>query len=215
MAETTKVQIRRGGFRQPPQVLEFIASLNDAGIAPKQISDRVEKAFPGQHVSSKTVLRIREWQQQRRVDPEPWSLLSDVDGVDPALTLPAVAALLHATDGRRRQLTIGEARSVTRIRRAAPDIPIETALRVAWMYPRTTPPTVLDEVLAFAPWRGAAERSAYLDAIERGWLPSWSPGMPWAQLAATAEQESPESTTPPVAITKPRKGGPRDKKGTR
>lgn len=172
----TAARPRARGFRAPVPVQDYIAELDQQRVVPKQIRADVNAKFPDDPVTARTLSRILTWQRAQRRDGEVWSPRAGiVEGVDVALALPAVAELLIWTDGRRRQLTVGEAQRVTFVRRAAPDIPIRVALRVALMYGRTTPENVLDAYLAFAPWRGPRELRKYLKAISDGLLPSWSP----------------------------------------
>ncbi|HEY8648901.1 MAG TPA: hypothetical protein VIM50_05940 [Candidatus Limnocylindria bacterium] len=140
-------------------------------MPPKQILAELASRFPDSPVSPRTLTRILKTQRARRGDGELWSPRKGADGVDVALTLPAIAHLIELSEGRRRQLTLDEARRFTFVRTAAPDLPIPTAFRLTQMYGHTTPENVLDSFLAFAPWRGPAERAAYAGAIRQNWLP--------------------------------------------
>jgi hypothetical protein len=166
-----KARPRARGFRLPPAVLDYIAENDQKAVPPKQILNDVAEKFPDSPVSPRTLTRVLAGQRAQRRDGEHWSPREGADGVDVALTVPAIAHLIEWSEGRRRELTIGEARRITFVRRAAPDIPIPLAFKIAQMYGRTTPENVLDSFLAFAPWRGERERLAYRDAIKQNWLP--------------------------------------------
>lgn len=169
-------------------MLDYIGQLDQKGVVPKQILDDVKQTFPDQSLSASTLSRILRDQRATRRDTEAWSPHEAVNGVDVSAALPALAPLIASSEGRRQRLSLAEAQRITFVRRAAPDIPIELAFRVAQMYARTTPEALLDAYLAFAPWRGDRERRAYLHAIDEEWLPRWSPQTLRELFAAQPEQ---------------------------
>lgn len=118
-------------------------------------------------------------------DPSgPWTLGS-ADAADIALVVPVLAAVVEQTRGQRTQITNAEAAWVARIRRAAVDLPLDAAYRLARVYMsreahgETT--TDLDLFLSWGAWRDQETADRYFAAVNDGWV-----GAPPTFLANTA-----------------------------
>lgn len=123
---------------------------------------------------------IQNYLKGRLLDPTgPWSMQNtEEDETDPSLVLPVLAAVLVRTEGRRSQLTNGEAKWVTRVRQVAPELPPWWAYRVARAFQarelQSEPTADLDLLMSFAPWRDPQYLSLFLVTIELA-HPEWFP----------------------------------------
>ena len=119
-----------------------------------------------------------------------WTIADARDGEEARLVLETLAAVIEATEGKRREITRGEAAWVIRIRRAAPDLHPWEAFRLARTYlrleERGEPSGFLDAFLAFAPWRSPEHFERTKAAIRKGWLPAYRGGYPGAFTHFTA-----------------------------
>lgn len=121
-------------------------------------------------------------------DGEPWAFPAAVpDAIDAALVLPVLARLMQSSRGGRRGVTVGEARWITAIRRAAPGLDPRVAFELAREYLLAAAGKAdradLDAFLAFAPWESGAARSTYEAALGAKWI-----GPPLAWLRQTGEE---------------------------
>jgi hypothetical protein len=105
---------------------------------------------------------IRNWATRWGSDQSgPW-VISDPE-TDPTLLLPFLADLIEQTNGNVTSLTTDEARMLTRILPAVPDMPASAAYEwvIAYLAARDHEPLEgLIHYLAFAPWRDNGSRYA-------------------------------------------------------
>ena len=177
---------RNRTHRIPGPAFDKIAELYVKGWTAAAIAKELEQtAWP---VHFKTVQRIvREWRERDQGSRGPWSV-RDAEDDEAHLVLPVWGAMLQELarvfpdPGRPdfmdslRRLTISQARWIARVRRVVPDLPAAQVADVAMAYDRQEllggSAHVLDEYLAFAPWRGEEQRVAYRAAIRAGWVQS-------------------------------------------
>jgi hypothetical protein len=145
------------GTRTPAEFLDAIADGALRNLKPPQIYGellrrRAAGEFPGLTVpSTKTIKRVLD--QQKSKDDKTWSLKDAT--TDEATLVPALLLELSQREGRRIHLSQDQARVITNIRLAAPDLKLEWVLEFAQKYLARNDTHDLDEALAFAPWRDA------------------------------------------------------------
>jgi hypothetical protein len=110
--------------------------------------------------------------QARPADPSgTWSFARDERG-DAQWVLPALAAVIEVTQGRRRELTVQEAEWVARIRRAVPSMPGWDAYQLARLFMAGGDPRPMEAHMAFEA-ANAKPRNGYfryLYAARQGWV---------------------------------------------
>lgn len=135
-----------------------IKRLSYLGWTPAQIHQELKRRpqFEGRYPVARTVRRIVAGLMPQ--DTSGWWSLADADGDDAAAILPVLAGVIERTTGRISRLTKAQAACVLKIRHIAPDLSPWWAFRLAISYRvrvhREQPTADLDELLAFAPWRG-------------------------------------------------------------
>ena len=119
--------------------------------------------FRGRCPSLRTV-RKRLGRMRPRDESSAWNV-ADSDDATARLILPVLASVIENTDGRRRWLSIEEARLVRKIRTVAPSIDAFDSYRVAHQYQlraaNEADSSDLDILLAFAPWEGPSADELY------------------------------------------------------
>jgi len=151
---------------------------------PAQIQRKLEKQERFKDESRDTGTRVLSLRTTQKIVKEArhrdlsgrWELPDADDDGAAALILDVLAAVIEETEGRRQYLTKMEAAWVTRIRRAAPDLPPSfDTYRLARFYMAREhwqmPSPDLDALLAFAPWRSEERRQAYVLALQEEWVP--------------------------------------------
>lgn len=134
-----------------------------------EIHRKVHEAFPKDAPVEKTVQNIVS--SRRPDETGAWEPTVAAPDIDAALVLPLLAHVIEVTEGKRRHLTLAEARLLTAVRTAAPTIAPAAALALAREYISATTPTYdLDAFLAFAPWDNVESRRLYEVALTDGWV---------------------------------------------
>jgi len=132
--------------------------------------------FKGRLPQERTMRRAVRW--YRPDDTSGWWSVADddTDPEDAELVLPVLAAAIEWSKGTVARFSKGEARWIVKVRKAAPDIPPVWAFQVAfsywWQKCRDEPTENLDQMLAYAPWRGKSHLHRYLQAT-RYFHPDW------------------------------------------
>lgn len=153
------------GSKYPDEVKERARAFARMGRTVKEIAD--VHGFPEERT-------IRNWVRSvPKPKPEDaWSPREDADNA--AYVLPVLAALVLASQGRRRTLTKAEANMVAVIGKLAPGCPPELVLQLTLVYVNRLPQEdtdALDAFLAFRPWSGNQSHKTYLRALANGWAP--------------------------------------------
>jgi hypothetical protein len=136
-------------------------------MRPPAIANELRDRLPEEesHPDERT---IRSWVRRWGSDQSgPW-LIGDPEA-DPSVLVPLLADLIEQTEGNVTALTTDEARMLTRLLSALPDMPPFAAYdwTVAYLAARDHEPLDgLMHYLAFAPWRDNGSR--YLKAINSG-----------------------------------------------
>ncbi len=116
------------------------------------------------HCPSQRTIRKHLGRMRPRDESYAWNLVDSNDAAA-RLILPVLASVIENTEGRRRWLSIEEARLVRKIRNAAPSIDPFDAYRVAHQYQlraaNEADSSDLDILLAFAPWEGSSADERY------------------------------------------------------
>jgi hypothetical protein len=156
----------------PTWYIDEALSLLWSGLSGQKAVDRLAELYPemaGDHARVRTVL---SWGERWPDDGSgAWSI-ADNHGVDAALVLPVLARVTTESGGRRTSVTRDEARYISRIRQAAPELDLWRVWRLARRCSsaraanRSTPE--VDAFLAYAPWRG--DPRPYVDAVTAGWI---------------------------------------------
>ena len=131
----------------------FINALAAQDFTAREIEALLKAKLPTEVVSRKTIQR--RINDQQRDPSEPWSFAAD-SGIDPALVLPILKAVVALTNGRRAHLTSAEAQWVARIRGADATVPEWLTYLLAREYLRCAKAErgtgALDLLLALQPW---------------------------------------------------------------
>ncbi len=171
-------KMRQYGQRVAPTIRAHIDSLAEGyetrGLKPNstRIKSELERRFPSAAADIPSERTIRYIVSRRaRDESEPWSPMTNEPDIDATLALPMLAIVIEGSEGKRRHLTLAEARLVTSVRTAAPTIAPAIALAVSREYiSGSTAKSDLDAFLAFAPWADAEGRGRYEVAVDGGWV---------------------------------------------
>lgn len=136
---------------------------------------RFEKE-PEKVPTERTVRRVLR-ELETNVDSAPWTLEAvPAEAIDASVVMPVLAPLIESWKGERRGVTVEEARWISTIRAAAPDIDPRLAFSLAREYLLADRVLVnvkrsdCDAFLSFAPWRSADAERKYAAAVEAGWI---------------------------------------------
>lgn len=161
------------GTRTDRAICEAIERLALDGFRPAEIHRRLPGLLGTNDVPTLRTVQNIARQVTPRDTSEDWGVATDASE-DAAVLLPFLASITERTDGRIRRLTRNEAAMVARLLRAVPDLPAETAFRLARDYlgrmEHGQDAADLDAFLAFAPWRDEASAVRYYRAFQHGWI---------------------------------------------
>ena len=151
------------------------------GLTAAEIARELDKLVLSGSLSPDQVPHIRTIQRHvkdvRPVDPSGRWRLSVVDDDDAAFLLSARAAVISATEGRVREISVAAAAWLRAIHAVAPDLEAWSAHRLARSYlsriEQKQDTGDLDAWLAFGPWRGKEAAAAYERAVRAGWIDHW------------------------------------------
>jgi hypothetical protein len=160
-----RARIVAQGKRIPDHVRAHVAMLAALpGLTSKSIKAELDRVFGEDAPSERSVDTIvRAARQQSR---EPWNF-AEADPDEARLVLPVYRALIEWWPLHPVVLTAGQAAWIAKIRRVAPDIPLEEAGRAALSGIGVAGPDgdTLRDFLAYAPWRSEADANAYTAAF--------------------------------------------------
>ena len=146
-------------------VEQAIRELALRGFSTAQIATELERRDENDVPDART---IRSIAAEVISDPSDSWTLREADPESAELVMPVLRAVIEQTDGRRERVTVAQAAWIAKLRRAAPDLlPWSTYVLASFYtnHERLGQPTDhLDKLVAFAPWRGAAERDRYVRA---------------------------------------------------
>ncbi len=181
MAILGQIKTKRTQWRFPADVRWAIDDLLAEGVkSPREIHERLEQAIARGELAAKVSDVPSQKTIQRYVgehaplDPsEPWSpLQSDASSV--RLILPVLAEVISATRGRRRQLTVDEARTIAQVRRMAPGLELWRCYLAARAYLARLrvgeSVEDLDAYFAFGGWGPGRGLRSYQHAVAEGWV---------------------------------------------
>jgi hypothetical protein len=155
------------------EVLATIRQRAEVNPNAAEIQRELAELYPAADVPSERTIRdvIKENRAPDPADPDAWSPIAS-DGADASLVMPVLRAVMAETAGRRWRFTKEQAATVARVRSVAPDLAPLNVYVLANAYTtsarRGVPPSALDVLVAFAPWRGARERDLYWQAVNAG-----------------------------------------------
>lgn len=162
------IRTRHRKRRIPGHVEQAIRELALRDFSAAQIATELERRGENDVPDART---IRSIAAEVTADPsDPWTL-READPESAELVMPVLREVIEQTDGRRERFTVAQAAWIAKLRRAAPDLlPWSTYVLASFYtnHERLGHPTDhLDKLVAFAPWRGTAERARYLRATPK------------------------------------------------
>ncbi|MGD0764805.1 MAG: hypothetical protein ABR978_00665 [Dehalococcoidia bacterium] len=196
------MRTRRRRSRQDGQVEEEINRLALVNKwTPAQIRRELKRLQDTQEIRGERIvipqgchipdLRTVERAVKEIVPPDtsdPWSP-TDADTYAAELVLPVLAEAIEQSGGGWQRFSKDLARWIVKVRNAAPDMPALWALNTAQAYRAAAEKSDsqeiegLDQMLAFAPWRGKDHFNRYADTVHM-LHPDW-----FSQFEITANDE--------------------------
>ena len=148
------------------------------GLNGAEILRELDKMVLSGSLSADRVPNIRTIQRHiedvRPIDPSGRWRLSVTDDDDAAFLLGTRAAVISATEGRVRELSVATAAWLRVIHATAPDLAPIWAFRVARTYQarveREADTGDLDALVGFGPWRSEQATAEYERAVDAGWV---------------------------------------------
>ncbi len=148
------------------------------GLIAAEIERELDKLVLSGSLSADRVPNIRTIQRHvkdvRPVDPSRRWRLSVADDDDAAFLLSARAAVISATEGRVREISVAAAAWLRAIHAVAADLAPIWAYRFARLYQvrveRNEDTGDLDALLGFGPWRSKRATAEYERALDAGWV---------------------------------------------
>ena len=179
----------------PVKVEKRMQELLEEGLHPKAVLDTLSREFDDKAPSEKTVQR--RYNRMRAADPSrEWRLADAKPDEDSSFPLEVLATVISRTGGLVTHLTTAQVQWLHRLRRAAPDLPVRFAYRLALGYmarlAKDEDTHELDCFLAFGPWRSTEDQARFEARLILGDVPQISPAL---RLAASELQLSTDQVT--------------------
>lgn len=163
---------RSGRPRIKPEVRQAAYHLLDF-YSPGEASKKLEDDYGSDAPSQRQIERYKRESMPRDASA-PWSLSEEADRHGCSLVPPVLVAVIEKSSGRRRHITIEEAKWIIRVRLAAPDLDPWHAWLFSRAYTRRQQQgqsaADLDHFLSFAPWRSDEAAQRYRHAVRQGWV---------------------------------------------